>query len=385
MNFELSEEHQMLKDLVAKFVKNELLPLEPNILEREAKGEYANVNAEERDHLYAKAKELGLWGLDAPVECGGMDLPAQALVGVNEELGRTAIYFAFPPDSPNLQMLLAVGSDEQKKNYMEPMARGELNSSMAISEPGAGGDPRGMTTKAVLDGDEWVLNGRKIWISRVPAADFLIVMAVTDPDEKYDRISAFLVDKDTPGFEVSREIYMMAGQRTWELTFDDCRIPKENLLGERGKGFAPMQLRLTVRRLQLSAFCVGMAERALEMLVEHAKERKTFGEYLKDRQAIQWFIADAETRIHACRLMLYHAAWRNDKGEDVRQEASMIKVFATEMAQDVVDYAIQTLGAMGCTKELPLAFMAQRIRTNRILEGPSEVHRVQVAKARLRR
>jgi len=232
----------------------------------------------------------------------------------------------------------------------------------------------------VQDGDDWVINGRKIWVSRVPQADFLIVMARTGDGRRQDGISAFIVERGTPGFVIEREIAMIGGRRTYELLFEDCRIPASHLLGQFGRGFAPMQLRLTVRRLQMGAWCLGIARRALAMLCEQARSRVTFGAKLADRQAIQWWVADAATRIHACRLMVMDAAAKHDAGKDVRTEASMIKVFATEMAADVTDHAMQAFGAMGMTKELPLQLLAQQVRVMRVYEGPSEVHRMVIAR-----
>jgi len=385
MDFELEYEHQLIRDTVEKFVEKELLPLEAQVLEREANGDGLKLTQVELEPLHVKCRELGLWGLDCPEETGGVDLPAIAMVGINEAVGKTVVPFTFPPDSPNLHMLLATANAEQRLRYVEPYARGETISAIAISEPNAGADPAGMVTRAVKDGDTWVLNGRKIWISRVDHADFTIVMAITNP-EKGSRggISAFLVDKDTPGFEIAREIPIIGGNRTYEVVFDNCRLSDSQLLGEEGEGFAPMQLRLTVRRLQMGAWCVGMAGRALQMMCEYANQRTTFGAKLADRQAIQWWVTDAATRIHACRLMLWDAAVKQDAGKDVRTEASMIKVFGTELATDVVDHAMQTFGAMGMTKELPLQLMAQQVRIMRIYEGPSEVHRWVVAKRILR-
>lgn len=378
--FELSEEHRMLKDLVAKFVDQELIPLERSVIAREARGDAVGLPPEEEGPLLEKCKELGLWALDVPEELGGANLPNVALMAMNEELGRTCVPFTFPPDSPNLHMLMAVANEDQKRRYLAPYAAGETKSAIAISEPGAGGDPAGMLTRAVRDGDDWVINGRKIWISRVPSADFLIVMARTGEGKRADGVTAFLVDRGTPGLIVEREIKMLGGQRTYELVFDNCRVPASQMLGKEGKGFAPMQLRLNVRRLQMGAWCTGMAVRALDMLCEHATQRVTFGQRLADRQAIQWWITDAATRIHACRLMVMDAAAKQDKGLDVRTEASMIKVFATEMAADVIDHAMQAFGAMGVTKELPLQIMAAKVRAMRVYEGPSEVHRATIAR-----
>ena len=380
MMFELSEEHRMLRDLVAKFVDQELIPLEPTLLAREIKGEKMGLNEAEEALLYARCKELGLWGLDVPEEFGGANLPAVALMAMNEELGRTCIPFFFPPDSPNLHMLIAACNEDQRKRYLEPYARGESKSAIAISEPGAGGDPSGMISRAVQEGDDWVINGRKIWVSRVPYSDFTIVMARVGEGKRHEGVTAFLVDKGTPGFHIEREIAMIGGQRTYELVFENLRVSQAQMLGKVGQGFAPMQLRLTVRRLQMGAWCTGMAVRALGMLIDHAKQRSTFGVRLADRQAIQWWIADAATRIHACRLMVLHAAAKQDAGGDVRTEASMIKLTATEMAQDVIDNAMQAYGAMGMTKEMPLQIMMQKVRTMRIYEGPSEVHRMVIAR-----
>jgi acyl-CoA dehydrogenase len=378
--FELSQEHRMLQDLVAKFVDDELIPLEPAILAREIAGERVGLTDAEEKRLHARCRELGLWALDSPEEVGGANLPAVALMGVNEELGRTATPFYFPPDSPNLHMLMATATPEQKRRYLEPYARGEAKSAIAISEPGAGSDPAGMTTKAERIGGEWVLNGRKIWVSRVPHADFSIVMARVGTEKRHGGITAFIVDKGTPGFEIVREIPMLGGHRTYELVFDNCRIPEDRQLGKVGAGFAPMQLRLTVRRLQIGAWCIGMSRRALDMMLQHVKQRTTFGALLADRQAVQWWIADAATKIHACRLMLLDAASKQDAGRDVRTEASMIKVWGTEMASEVIDHAMQAFGAMGVTKELPLQLLAQRVRVMRVYEGPSEVHRMTIAK-----
>ncbi|WP_411288525.1 acyl-CoA dehydrogenase family protein [Phenylobacterium sp.] len=381
MDFELAEEHRMLKDLVTRFVRDELMPLEAGVLAREAAGEGLGVGAAEHKRLDEVSRSLGLWGLDAPEDIGGSDLPAVAMVGVNEELGRTVTPYTLPPDSPNLRMLMATVNEPQRRAYLEPYVRGETISAIGISEPGAGADPAGMITRAEREGEDWILNGRKIWISRAAEADFTIVMAVTDK-EKRSRggISAFLVDKGTPGFNVLRKIPMIGGAATYEVALEDCRVEGWKLLGQEGSGFAPMQLRLGTRRIEMASWSIGMAQRALDMICEYAPQRKTFGLPLSERQAIQWWVADAATRIHAARLMTYDCAWKLDQKRDVRQEISMIKAYATEMAWEVVDRAMQTFGAMGMTKELPLQLMAAKLRTMRIYDGPTEVHKWVVAR-----
>src|ERR1700722_3018970 len=381
LDFELAEEHRMLKDLVARFVRDELMPLEARTLEREASGKGLGLEPDDHARLDKISKELGLWGLDAPEDVGGVDLPNVAMVGVEEELGRTVTPYTLPPDSPNLRMLMATVNERQKALYLEPYVRGETVSAIGISEPGAGGDPAGMTTTAVRDGDDWVINGRKIWISRAADADFTILMALTDR-EKRSRggISAFLVDKGTPGFNVLRRIPMVGGAVTYEIALEDCRVEGWKLLGTEGNGFAPMQLRLGTRRIQMAAWSVGMAQRALDMIIDYAPQRITFGVPLSERQAIQWWVADAATRIHAARLMTYDCAWKLDQKRDVRLEISVIKSFCTEMAYEGVDHAMQTFGAMGMTKELPLQLMSGKLRTMRIYDGPTEVHKWVVAR-----
>ena len=381
MDFEIPEDHRMIKDLVARFVRDELIPLEPVLMKREAQGGGVALTDDERTKIDKRSRDLGLWGLDAPADIGGADLPVSAMVGVNEEMGRTIVHYYLPPDTPNLRMLRLTATPEQKIKYLEPYVRGELSSAIVISEPGAGADPAGIRTRAVRDGDSWVINGRKIWISNVERADFGIVMARTEGDAGgRGGISAFLVDKGTPGFNVLRAIPMLGGVYTHEIAFEDCRIPSTQLLGAEGQGFAPMQQRLGIRRVQMAAWCIGRAQRALDMMCEYVPQRKTFGVPLSERQAVQWWIADAATRIHACRLMTYEAAYRLDRGIEARTQVSMIKAYATEMAWEVIDLAMQAFGAMGMTKELPLQLMANESRLMRIYEGPTEVHKWVIAR-----
>ncbi|MEZ5985318.1 MAG: acyl-CoA dehydrogenase family protein [Hyphomonas sp.] len=381
MHFELDEEHRMLADLVQRFVRDELMPLEGSVLEREANGQGAYLTKDERQRLDNISKDLGLWSLDAPEDAGGMGLPHVALVAVNEALGSTVATYTLPPDSPNLRMLMTSVNEQQRKAYLEPYARGETISAIGISEPGAGADPSGMITRAVRDGDDWVINGRKIWITRAAEADFTILMAITDKEKKArGGMSAFLVDRDTPGFNVLRRIPMLGGEFTYEVALEDCRVPGWKLLGEEGQGFGPMQVRLGTRRMEMAAWCIGAAQRALDMMREYAPQRRTFGHKLSERQSIQWWVADGAAKIHAARLMAYDCAWKIDQGRDVRTEISMIKFYATEMAQEIIDNAMQCFGAMGMTKEMPLHLFAGRIRNMRIYDGPSEVHRMVVAR-----
>ena len=385
MNFELAEEHRMVVELVRRFVVDELIPLEPALLEREATGEEAVLRPEDTARIDARSRELGLWGLDVPEAFGGTDLPQVAVAAVNMELGRTVAPYTFPPDSPNLKMLLAAADEGQQERYLIPYVEGRTISAIGISEPGAGSDPRRMQTRAIRTNSGWVLNGSKIWISKADKADFTIVMALTSkPGAPKPSMSAFLVDRGTPGVMVGKPIRMIGGTWTYEMVLADVALPAEALLGVEGGGFAPMQTRLATRRLEIACWAIGTAQRALEMMTAQAKERVTFGQPLADRQSVQWRIAEAAADIRTCRLLALETAWRLDRGEDVSTLVSMIKFRAADMAHAVVDGAMQVFGAMGMSKEMPLHMMAARVRLMRIYDGPSEIHRWVVARDLLR-
>lgn len=385
MNFELTEEQQQIVALVERFVTDSLLPLEAAILEKEACGGEATLPPETLARIDARAKELGLWGMDAPEELGGTDLPHVVVTAANIALARSITSYTFPPDSPNLKMLMTAANAEQKERYLAPDAAGKTISAIGISEPGAGADPRRMRTRAVRTDDGWRINGTKIWISKADKADFTIVMALTSrPDAVKPAMSAFLLDQDLAGITVSSPIRMIGGTYTYEVHYDDVLVPENALLGVEGEGFGPMQTRLATRRLEIACWCIGIAERALEMMMAHVKERVTFGQPLADRQAVQWWIADAAAGIRSCRLLAFDIAWRIDRGEDVSTLVSMIKFQATDMATKVVDDAMQAFGAMGASKEMPLHLMAAKVRLMRIYDGPSEVHRWVVARDLLR-
>jgi acyl-CoA dehydrogenase len=381
MHFELDEDHRMLADLVSRFVADHLVPLEPAVLARDIAGESVELTKDERARLDKVALEMGLWGLDAPGEMGGVDLPWVALIAVNEQMGRTVVPYRLRPDSPNLRMLMATCNEAQREQYLAPYVRGETVSAIAISEPGAGADPAGMLTRAERDGDDWVINGRKIWITNAAHADFTITMAITDKEKRArGGMSAFLVDKGTPGFNVLRRIPMLGGETTYEVAFEDCRIGADKLLGTEGAGFAPMQIRLNTRRLQMACWGIGLAQRALDMMIEYAPQRTTFGVALSERQTVQNWVAEAATKIHAARLMAYEAAWRIDRGQDARTQVSMVKAWGTELGFETVDRCMQLYGAMGMTKEMPLQMMLMHARNMRIYDGPTEIHHWVVAR-----
>lgn len=380
------EEIQMLRKLVRDFREKELMPLEQTVIEREANrglGDDPIIPPEENERLLKKAKDIGLFGIDVPEEYGGLGLGNLAKAVVVEELSKTIVPFILPPDAPNLHFLIQCCNEEQKERYLIPYARGEKTSNLALTEPNAGSDAGAIKMRAERKGDKWVLNGQKTFISGAAKADFLITMAVTDPEKgKKGGITTFLVDKGTPGLKISRSIPTIGELHPYEVYYDNVELDDSQVLGEVGQGFVPLQNRLGVRRMELAIRCVGMAERALEMTIDYAKQRKTFGQYLSERQAIQWWVADSMTDIYATKLMVYDAARKMDQGiKDLRKESSMLKVFGTEMGTRVIDRAIQVHGGTGVTKDLPLEYMYRLIRIYRIVEGPSEVHRWTLARS----
>lgn len=390
MDFDLPGDIRQIGETVRRFVSDELMPLEKTVIERDAargmSGTEPLIPPDANDRLLKKAREIGLWGIDVPEAYGGLGLGALAKCVVLEELNRTIVPFVFPPETPNLHMLISCCTQEQIERFLLPYARGDVHSSLCLTEPNAGSDAAAIEMRAIRRGDRWVLNGTKMFVTRADEAAFFIVIALTDPVRRSrGGITAFLIDRDTTGLKLVRPIPMIGAHRPWEVLFEDVEVGDDRVLGRVGDAFVPLQNRLGVRRLEIGTRCVGQARRALEMLIEQARVRRTFGKALEDRQAVQWWIADSAVDIHATRLMAYQAAWRADRGEsDLRLESSMIKIFATEMVGRVVDRAMQAFGGYGMSKDLPLEFLYRAVRMHRIYEGPTEIHRWQVAKHLLR-
>jgi (R)-benzylsuccinyl-CoA dehydrogenase len=389
MDFELPESARMIRDTVRAFARKELIPHEPLIIRREAERGFKDdplIPPELDEQLQAKAREIGLWGIDVPEEFGGQDLGMLAKCLVIEELKNSIVPFIPPPESPNLHLLKQLCRGPQVDNYLLPYASGKKKSCLALSEPGAGSDAAGIKMKAERRNGKWVLNGQKTWISNARRADFMIVVAVTDP-KKGTRggMTAFLVDKGTPGVTIPVSYPMIGEYQPYAVFFDNVELEDGQVLGEVGDAFIPLSNRLGVRRLDIASRCLGLATRCLGMMIEYANTRKTFGSLLADRQSMQWFIADSYQEIEMVRLITYRTAWKIDSGvTDFRLDGSMIKIQATEMIQRVVDRAIQMHGGMGLSKELPLEYIARMARVLRIVEGPSEVHRWVVARDLLR-
>lgn len=395
MDFEPTEDVRLIRNVVNRFVKDELIAIEPLVIRREAErgmGDAPLLPADIEDHLKQRSRELGLWGIDVPEKFAGQGLGAMVKCSVMQELRYSIVPFILPPDSPNLYFLSECCRGTQIDRYLLPYSRGELKSCLALSEAGAGSDVSAIKTQATRRNGKWVLNGQKMWISNARSADFMIVIAVTDPAKgTRGGMTAFLVDRGTPGVSVPSDYAMIGGPfHPYAVYFDDVVLGDEQMLGEVGQAFAPLQNRLGIRRLEVAAWCIGHASRCIDMMIEQAKARSTFGAPLADRQTIQWWIADSFQELEMVRLLTDKLAWQldrdhlDDKRTDIRRAAAMVKVQASEMATRVIDRAIQLFGGMGVSKELPLEHMSRVVRILRIVEGASEIHRFTIARDLLR-
>lgn len=381
MEFDLPERARRLQQITRKFVEEELIPLE-------AEADWWNADELPeviRRPLEEKAKALGLWLMDTPKEYGGAGLSQLELCVVWVELYKAGIL----PNrdlavvGPDVRILVHC-NEAQRERYLFPVIRGERRWCFAQTEPDAGTDPASMKTRAVRDGNAYVLNGTKRFITAARKADFAQVMAVTDPGKGARGITCFLVDMNTPGVTISGEFQKMMGDRPCQISFEDARVPAENILGGLGRGFEFAQKWITTGRLGQAAKALGVAERAVEMAARHAKSRVIKGEALADQQAIQAMLADSLVETHATRLMLHDAARKMDAGHEMRNESYIVKLFGNEMAWRVLDRAIQIHGALGLTRTLPLERWFLDIRSRRITEGASEVMRWVIARNYLR-
>ena len=389
MDFTLPEELRMLRDTVARFVKQELMPLEREVIRREAERGLTDaplIAPDVEKELARKAKEIGLYGIDVPEEYGGQNLGMLAKAVVIEEMKYSITPFILPPDSPNLWMLRETCKGEQIQKYLLPYASGETKAAIAITEPGAGSDPAGMKTRAEYRNGKWVINGQKIFISGARKADFIIVMAVTDPAKgSRGGITAFLVDQGTKGLDIPSVFNTVGEHAPYAVFLDNVEVSDDHVLGAIGSGFAPMQNRLGVRRMEIAARSMGYARRCLDLMIPQANERKTFGAPLAERQAIQWFIADSWQEMEMVRWITWRLAWKMDQGEkNWRREAAMVKLQGSEMISRVVDRAMQMFGGMGMSKDMPLEYIYRACRPFRIYEGASEIHRWFIARDLLR-
>jgi alkylation response protein AidB-like acyl-CoA dehydrogenase len=341
--------------------------------------------------LQAKAKEQGLWAPHVPPEAGGTGQGFLAYAHLNEEIGRSTyaqlVFGCQAPDAGNAEILHLFGTDEQKEHWLKSLVAGEIRSFFSMTEPEVpGSDPTTLRTKAVRDGDEWVIDGHKWFSSGADGAAFGIVMAVTDPEaEPHRRASQIVVPADTRGVEIvgPTPVFGHAGSG-WsthcEVWYRGVRVPVENTLGEPGDGFRIAQKRLGPGRIHHVMRWLGQMQRAFELLCSYSLEREAFGSRLADKQTVQNWIADSAAEIHACRLMTLDAAHKIDQGDEARVEVSVIKYYAAQALHDVIDRAIQVHGARGLSDETPLAEMYANARAARIYDGPDEVHRMVVSR-----
>ncbi len=380
MNFEVTDEQALIIDLVRRFVREEIVPLEAD-LDPDA----SDLPEEHYARLCDKTREMGLYGLGIPREYGGpdIDLVTQTLIAMETSQHRAGLYapcYGVFGGAGLAQLYEA--SDDQKERYLYPMLRGEKRGFFALTEPSGGSDPaRAIRTTAVRDGDDWILNGEKTFISGADQADFGITFARTDATKGRGGITCFIIDTDMPGFRVRRVIHTLrSAHYATELEYENLRVPDANVLGKVNQGFAIANDRLTRNRIPYAAGCLGVAILAQEMAVEYSKVRETFGEPLAHRQGIQWMLVDNELEIRQARWLTLEAAAKAERGAPFRTEAAMAKLVASEVGSRVVDRAMQIHGGYGVTKDLPLERWFREMRIRRIGEGPSEVQRLIIAR-----
>jgi acyl-CoA dehydrogenase len=383
MNFELSEEQTMLVDMARAFVKNELYP-------HEAEVERTGVLRHELiDEIKGKAIEAGLYAANMPEEAGGAGLDTVSWVLLEKELGRAnyALHYTCVARPSNILMAC---TPEQAEHYLYPVVTGDKIDCLAMTEPGAGSDVRSMKTTARRDGDDWVINGTKHFISHADLSDFVILFAASGEEDTprgpKKKITAFLVDTGTPGYTI-REGYNNVSHRGYNnaiLEFDDCRVPANRVLGEPDQGFDVANTWLSATRLQVASTCIGRAERALDLALDWSANRQQFGQQISKFQGVSFKLADMAMQLKASELLTLNAAWKNDQGTMADEDAAMAKLHATEMLAMVADEAIQIHGGMGLMDEIPLERIWRDHRVERIWEGTSEIQRHIISRALLR-
>lgn len=383
MNFTLRKEHEMARTLFREFAEKEVKPLAQEVDETEI---FPRGTVE-------KMAANGFMGIPVPREYGGQGCDALTYVLCVEELSKvcgTTGVIVSAHTSLCCDPILTYGTEEQKQKYLVPLAKGEKLGAFGLTEPGAGTDAQGQQTKAVLDGDEWVINGSKIFITNGKEADVYIIFAVTGIIEKGNRkikeISAFIVEKGTPGFSFGTKEKKMGirGSSTYELIFTDCRIPKENLLGKQGAGFKIAMHTLDGGRIGIAAQALGIAEGALDRAIAYTKERKQFGRSIAAQQNTQFKLADMATRIEAAQLLVYKAAKAKETQKVYSVEAAKAKLFAAETAMAVTTEVVQLFGGYGYIREYDVERMMRDAKITEIYEGTSEVQRMVISGALLK-
>ena len=379
MDFELNEEQRMIQEMARSFAEKEVAP--------EAAG--MDDSHEFPVELTKKMGELGLMGVAVPDEYGGAGMDYICYAVALEEICAACANCGVIMSANNSLAcgpVLAHGTEEQKKKFLAPMASGEKIGCFGLTEPGAGSDAGAQKTSAVLDGAEWVLNGNKIFITNGTHADIAIVFAMTDKEKGHRGISVFIVEKGTPGFSVGSAEKKLGinASGTAELVFEDCRIPKDNLLGEEGRGFKIALQTLDGGRIGIGAQAVGIARGAMEQSIRYALEREQFGQPIAKFQAIQWMLADMATEIDAARMLTYRAAYLQSTKQPYSKEAAMAKLFASEMSNRATNKAIQIHGGYGYSREYPVERNFRDAKITEIYEGTSEIQRIVIASHLLR-
>ena len=375
MDLSLTDEQKDIRDTARAFIAREVMPLEPEVLQRERRGE-KGITAAELSALQAQARSFGFWGIGTPAAHGGADLSPVTQSLVWTEVGRTFVPFVFGGDADNI---LFRATPEQQREYLTPTIEGERISCFAITEPEAGSDATAIRMRAVRDGDDWILNGEKTFITKGVEADFSIVIAVTDPDKGHrGGFTAFLVDREM-GWSAD-PIHTMGSSTPASMGFVDVRVPHRNVLGEVGEGFRLAMEWIGRGRYVIPSQAIGATERLLAMAVEYANERRTFGKPIGEHQMIQTMIADCELDLEQARWLVLVAAWTVEQGRDARHESALAKLGGATAAGRVVDRVMQIHGGMGYTRELPIERWYREARLWRIFEGTDEIQRRSIAR-----
>ncbi len=374
MDLKLSEEQKLLQDMVRDFAANEVSP----------KAEHIDRTGEYPKEIIAKASELGLMGVEVPTEWDGAGMDAVCYAIAIEELSVASAAVGVIVSAHNslcVSPIAKFGTEAQKEKYLKPLAAGKMLGCLGLTEPSAGSDAAAVKTKAELKGDKWILNGTKLFITNGKEAGVSLVIARTEPDQTHRGLSAFIVPCDAKGFSLGKQEEKMGihGSSTMELIFEDCEIPADHLLGQRGKGFNVAMYTLDGGRIGIASQAVGIARAALEASVNFAKERVQFGKPIATFQAIQWMVANMATEIDAARLLVHRAAWMKKEGMPYSPESAMAKLYAAEVAQRAVVDAVQIHGGYGYVKDYPVERYYRDAKITSIYEGTSEIQRIVIA------
>ncbi|MFD1397588.1 acyl-CoA dehydrogenase [Kroppenstedtia eburnea] len=374
MQFRLSEEHEMMRKMVREFAEKEVAP---TAAERDEQERFDRP-------IFDQMGRLGMTGIPWPEEVGGVGSDFLSYVIAVEELSRVCASTGVTL-SAHLSLaswpIYKFGNPEQKERFLRPLAEGTKLGAYGLTEPGSGSDAAGMRTTAVRDGDAYILNGNKIFITNGGEAEIYVVFAVTDPEKKHHGVTAFIVEKETPGFSIGKKEQKLGirSSPTTEIIFEDCRIPVENRLGEEGQGFKIAMMTLDGGRNGIAAQAVGIAQGALDAATAYAKERKQFGKPIGKLQAIQFKLADMATQIEAARLLTYQAAWLESQGLPYGKASAMAKLYAGDAAMQVTTEAVQVFGGYGYTREYPVERFMRDAKITQIYEGTNEIQRVVIA------